>query len=71
VRVAFLLLDVEEALRARPPDLLTAMSGCGEKLVLLGDAADQPRHLIRASARAGGDDELDGAGRSQASSGRE
>jgi len=32
MRVAFLLLDVEEALGARPPDLFTAMSGCGESL---------------------------------------
>src|SRR6266478_39547 len=63
VRVAFLLLDIEEALDARPARLVHRDQRLRRKLVLLGDAADQPRHLIRASARAGGDDELDGSGR--------
>src|SRR5882724_1963775 len=59
VRVTFLLLDVEEALGARAARLVDRDERLRRKLVLLGDAADQPRHLIRASARSGGDDELD------------
>src|SRR5207245_8976617 len=59
VVVALLALDVEEALRASAAGLVHDDDRAGRELVLLGDAGDQARHLVGATAGPGGHDELD------------
>src|SRR5713101_4489267 len=50
VRVALLLLDVEEALRARAARLVDGDDRLRRQLVLLRDAADQASHLVGAAS---------------------
>ena len=61
--VTLLALDVQEALRPRPARLVDDDDRLGRELVLLGDARDQPRHLVGATAGPRRDHELDGLGR--------
>ena len=63
VGVTLLALDVQEALRPGAARLVDDDERFGRKLVLLGDARDEPRHLVGATARPRRDHELDGLGR--------
>src|SRR6266478_6333296 len=58
VRVAFRLLDVQEALGTRASGLVDDDHRLLHQLVLGNDALNDPRHLIGAPAGAGGNDEL-------------
>src|SRR5438132_164519 len=58
VRVAFRLLDVQEALGTRASGLVDDNHRLLHQLVLGNDALNDPRHLVGAPAGAGGNDEL-------------
>src|SRR2546422_6538213 len=62
VRVTLLTLHVQEALGAGAARLVDDDDRPRRELVLLGDAVDEPGHLVGAAAGAGGNDELDGLG---------
>ncbi len=63
VGVTGLPLHVREALGARAARLVHHDQGPRRELVLLHQGRDQARHLVRASSRSGGYDELDRLGR--------
>src|SRR5438034_224525 len=63
VGVALLVLDVEESLGARGAGLVDDDERTGRELVLVGEAGDQPRHLIGAAAGSSRHHELDRLGR--------
>ena len=62
MRVALRALHVEEAFRARAARLVDDDERLLHQVVLGDDALEEARHLVRAAAGAGGDDELDGLG---------
>src|SRR6266545_2726351 len=63
VRVRLLALDVQKPLGAGPARLVDHDERARGELVLLGDAGDEPRHLVGAASGPRRDDELDRLGR--------
>src|SRR5205807_8508140 len=70
VGLTLLALDVQEALGAGSARLVDDDERARRELVLFGDAGDQPRHLVGATAGPGGHHELDRLGRLPGDGGR-
>jgi hypothetical protein len=60
VVVAALVEEVAQRLGARPAALVRGQDRHGGEALLLDDRLEQPGELVRAAARAGHDDHLDG-----------